>query len=174
MLYYSSSKIRSLLVAVQLHTCVRLFVKPHGLQRTRPPCPSPSSEVCPSSCPLHWWCHPAISFSDTLFSLCPQSFPASGIFPVSRLFTSHDQNTGASASASVLPVNILGWFDLLAFQGTLESLLQHHSSKVSILWLSAFFTLQLLQPYLTTGEDHSLDYMNLCQQNNVLAFQHTV
>ena len=68
----------------------------------------------------------------------------------------------------------IDWFDLFAVQGTFRSLLQHHSSKVSILWLSAFFTLQLLQPYLTTGEDHSLDYMNLCQQNNVLAFQHTV
>ena len=53
---------------------------PHGLQHTRPPCPSLSPEVCPSSCPLHQWCHPAIPSSDTLFSFCPQSFPASGLF----------------------------------------------------------------------------------------------
>ena len=85
---------------------------PHGLQHARPPCPSPSSRVCPNSCSLHWWCHPAISSSDALFSLCPQFFPASGTFPMSCLFISHDQNLGASASASVLPVNIQDWFPL--------------------------------------------------------------
>ena len=56
------------------------------------------SQSCPSSCPLHWWCHPAISSSDALFSFCPQSSPTSGVFPMSQLFTSDDQNTGASAS----------------------------------------------------------------------------
>ena len=70
------------------------------------------SRICQSPCPLHRWKHSGISFSDALFSFCPQSFPASGIFPVSRLFTSHDQNTGASASASVLPVNIQSWSPL--------------------------------------------------------------
>ena len=60
-------------------------LKSHGLQHTRPLCPSPSPKVCPNSCPLHWWCHPAISSSDALFSFCPQSFPASGTFPVSQL-----------------------------------------------------------------------------------------
>ena len=82
---------------------------PHGLQNTRPLCCSPSPKVCPSSCPLLQRCHPAISSFDALFSFCPQSFPASGTFLMSRLFTSDDQNTGASASASVLPVNIRGW-----------------------------------------------------------------
>ena len=85
---------------------------PRGLQHARAPCPSPSPGVCPSSCSLHWWCHPAISSSDTLFSFCPQSFPASGTFLKSCLFTSDDQNIGASASASVLPVNIQGWSPL--------------------------------------------------------------
>ena len=61
---------------------------PHRLQQTRPPCPSPSPKVCPSSCPLHWWCHAANSSSDTLISFCPQPFPASGNFPMSRLFAS--------------------------------------------------------------------------------------
>ena len=63
---------------------------PHGPQHIRPPCPSPSPEVCPSSCQLHRWCHPAISSSDTLFSLHPQSLPASGTFPMSWLFASDD------------------------------------------------------------------------------------
>ena len=121
-------------------------LQPSGLQHARPSSPSPSPGVCPSSCSLHWWCHPAISFSDTLF-FCPQSFPASGTFPVSHLSASDDQNTGVSAS--VLPVNIQGWsplrliwFDLLAIQGTFRSLLQHHSSKASVLWHSAFFTVR--------------------------------
>ena len=83
---------------------------PHGLQHTRPLCPSPPPGVCPSSCPLHGWCRPAISSSDTLF--CPQSFPASGTFPMSCPFASDYQNPGASASASVLPVNIHGWSPL--------------------------------------------------------------
>ena len=74
----------------------------YGLQNTRPPYPSPSPEVCPSSCPLHQWCHPAISSSDALFSFCLQSIPASGTFPMTQLFISGEQNTGASGSASVL------------------------------------------------------------------------
>ena len=90
----------------QSHSDVSL--RPHGLQHARPPCPSPSPEVHPSSCSWHRCCRPAISSSDTLFSFCPQSFPASGTFPVSHLFESDDQNTGASASASVLPVTIQG------------------------------------------------------------------
>ena len=75
---------------------------PHGLQHARPPCLSPSPRFCPSLCSLHWWCHPAISSSNALFSFCVQSFPTSGTFPMSPLFASDDQNTGASASASVL------------------------------------------------------------------------
>ena len=71
------------------HPVVSKSLWPHGLQHTRPLCPSPSPKVCPSSCPLHWWCHPVISSSDALF-FCPQSFPASGNFPMSQLFTSDD------------------------------------------------------------------------------------
>ena len=81
-----------------------------GLQHTRLPCPSPSPKLCPSSYPLHRWCHPAISFSDALFSFCPQSFPEPGTFPMSQLFASDDQNTGVFASASVHPMSIQGWF----------------------------------------------------------------
>ena len=69
------------------------------------------SQICPSSCPLHGWCHPPISSFDAPFS-CPQSFPTSGTFPMSLLFASHDQNTGVSTSASVFPMNIQDWFPL--------------------------------------------------------------
>ena len=86
-----------------------LILWPRGLQHTRPPCPSPSPGVCPSSCSLHCWCHPAILSSGALFSLCPWSFPASRTFPMSHLFTSDHQNNGASATASVFLVNIQGW-----------------------------------------------------------------
>ena len=78
----------------------------HGLQNSRLPCTSPSSGVCPSSCSLQQRCHPAISSSDAFFSFNPQSFPTSRTFPMSHLFSSDDQNTGVSASASVLPVSI--------------------------------------------------------------------
>ena len=83
-----------------------------GLQHTWTPCPSPSPRICPNSCSLRRCCHPVISSSDALSSFGPQFFPASGTFPMSHLFTSDDKNTGASASASVLPVNIQVWFPL--------------------------------------------------------------
>ena len=84
----------------------------HGLQHSRLPCPSPSPGACSNSCPLSWWWHPTILSSVLSFSSCLQSFPASGSFPVSQLFTSGGQSVGASASASVLPMNIQDWFPL--------------------------------------------------------------
>ena len=84
----------------------------HGLQHTRLPCPSPSLGVCPCSCPLNGWCHPTILSSLALFSFCLQSFPASGSFLMCQLFASGGQSIGASASASVLPKSIQGWFPL--------------------------------------------------------------
>ena len=88
-------------------------LRPHGLQqRTRFACPSLSPRVFSNSCPLSPWCYLITWSSGALFSLCLQSFPASGSFPMSRLFTSGGQSIGASASASVLPVNIQGWFPL--------------------------------------------------------------
>ena len=95
-----------------------------------------------------------MSSSVVPFSSCLQSFPASGSFPVSQLFTSGSQNIGASAL--VLPMNIQDWFDLLAVQGTLKHLLQHHSSKASLLRPSAFFTVQLSHPYMTIGKTIAL------------------
>ena len=84
---------------------------PHGLQHTRPPCPSPTPGVYSNSYPLSWWYHPTISSSVPPFS-CLQSFPASGSFPVIQLFTSGGQSIGGSSSASVLPMNIQDWFPL--------------------------------------------------------------
>ena len=100
-----------LLLLLFSHLVVSYSLRPHGLQHTRPSCPSSSPRVCPSLCSLHQWCHPAISSSDALF-FCPQSFPVSGTFPMSHLFTSDDPNTGASASGSVLPMNIQDWCPL--------------------------------------------------------------
>ena len=82
----------------------------HGLQHTRLPCPSPSPKACLNTCALSWWCHPTISSSVIPFSCCLQTFPVTGSFPVSWLFTSGGQSIGASAS--ILPINIQGWFPL--------------------------------------------------------------
>ena len=86
------------------------FLQPHGLQHTRLPCPLLSPRVCSNSCPLSQWCHPTISPSVIPFSSCPQSFPASGSFPMNWLFASGGQSIGASAS--VFPMNIQGWLPL--------------------------------------------------------------
>ena len=113
----------------------------------------------------------------TLFSLCSQSFPASGIFPVSCPFASDDQNTEAEASVSVLPVNIQGWSPLrliglnsLAAQGTLRRLLQYHSLKASLLWCSAFFMVQFSQPYVTTGKTIALTILTFVSKVMSLLF----
>ena len=110
------------------------------------------------------WFHPTISSSVIPFSSCLLFSPASGSFPMSWLLTSGGQSTGVSASASVLPMNIqkilisyrINWFDLLAVQGTLKSLLQHHSSKASVLQRSTFLMFQLSHPYMTSGKCRSL------------------
>ena len=84
----------------------------HEPQHARPPCPSPTPRVHPNPCPLSWWCHPTIPSSVILFSSCPQSFPASGSFQMSQLFTSGGQNIGVSASISDLPMNTQDWSSL--------------------------------------------------------------
>ena len=124
--------------------------QPHGLQHARLPCPSLSPGVHPNPCPLSWWCHPTISSSVIPFSSHLQSLPASGSFQMSQFFASGGQSIGIS----VLPMNTqdwyrMDWLDLLAVQGTLKSLLQHRSLKASVLWGSAFFTVQLSHPYMT-------------------------
>ena len=125
---------------------------------TRLPCPL-SPRVCSDSCPLCPCCHPVISSSAVRFSSCPQSFWVSGSFPMSRLFTIRWPKYW-SFSFSIRPSNEysglisfrMDWFDLLAVQGILKSLFQHHSSKASILWHSVFFMVQLSHPYMTTGK----------------------
>ena len=123
-------------------------LQPHGLQHSRPPCPSPTPRVYPnSSCPLSRWCHLTISSSVVLFSSCPQSFPASGSFPMSQLITSSGQSTEVSASASVLPMNIQDWFplglnSLISFKG----LWRVFSSAT--FWKHRFFG---AQPYLLSN-----------------------
>ena len=85
---------------------------PHELQHARPPCPSPTAGVHPNPCPLSRWCQPTISSSVAPFSSCPQSFPASGSFPMSQVFASGGQSIGVSASTSVLPMNTQDWSPL--------------------------------------------------------------
>ena len=100
-----------LYAAVQFsHSVVFDSLRPHELQNTRLPCPSPTPGACSNSCPLSQWCHPTSSSSVIPFSSYLQSFPASRFFPVSQFFMSAGQNIGASASASVLPMNIQDWF----------------------------------------------------------------
>ena len=132
-----------------------LTLQPHGLQHTRLPCPSPTPRAYSNSCPLSQWCHPTISSSVIPLSSRLRSFPASGSFPVSQLFAWGGQSIGVSASTSVLPMNtqdrsLLRWTGWISLQSKgLKSLLQHHSSKASILRFSAFFIVQLSHPYMT-------------------------
>ena len=133
---------------------------PQGLQHTRLPCPSPTPGACWNSCPSSQWCHPTISSSVILFSSCFQPFTASESFPMSQFFPSNGRSI--EASAPVLPVYSglisfrIDWFNLLALQGTLKSLLQYHCSKASILWHSAFFIVQLSHSYMTTRKTIAL------------------
>ena len=137
-------------------------LRPHEPPHARPPCPLPTPGVYPNSCPSSRWRHPTISSSVVPVSSCPQSLPASGSFPMSQLLTWAGQDIGVSASASVLPMNTqdwspLGWTGWISLPDrTLRSLLQHHSSRASILQRSAFFTVQLSHPYMTTGKTIAL------------------
>ena len=138
-------------------------LRPHEPQHARPPYPSPTLRVYPNPCPSSQWCHPTISFSVIPFSSCAQSLPASGYFPMSQLFACGGQNIGVSALASVLPMTIQDWSPLectgwISLQSKgLSSLLQHHSSKASILLCSAFFIVHTLShPYMTTGKTIAL------------------
>ena len=127
-------------------------LRSHGMHHASLPCVSLSFGVCSNSSSLSWWWYLTISYSANLFPFCLQSFPASGSFPTSQLFTSGGLSIGASASASALPMNIQGlisfridWFVLLAIQGTLNSLLQHHNSKAPrVLYGSTLTFIQVL------------------------------
>ena len=148
--------------SVQLLSRVWLFVTPWIAAR-QASCLSPTFGTYSNSCPLSQWCHPTISSSIIPFSSHLQSCPAWGSFQMSQFFTTDGQTTW-SFSFSISPSNEhpglisfrMDWLDLLVVQGTLRSLLQHHSSKASILRRSAFFTVQLSHPYMTTGKTIAL------------------
>ena len=137
-------------------------LRPHESQHARPPCPSPTPGVHSDSRPSSQWCHPAISSSVVPFLLPP--------IPPSIRVLSNESTLRMrypkywSFSFSIIPSKEIpglisfrmNWLDLLAVQGTLKSLLQHHSSKASILRCSAFFTVQLSHPYMTTGKTIAL------------------
>ena len=131
-------------------------LQPHGMQHARIPCPLLTPRASSNSCPSGRWCHQTISSSVILFSSCLQSFPGSGSFPVNQFFTSGGQSIGVSASASVLPMNTQDWFPLgltglISLQSKgLSRVFSNPISKASILQHSAFFTVQLSHPYMTT------------------------
>ena len=145
-------------------------------QHARPPCPSPTPRVHPNSCPSSQWCHPAILSCLPLLLLPP--------IPPSIRVLSNETTLSIrwpkywSFSFSISPSNEhpglisfkMNWLDLLAVQGTLKSLLQHHSSKVSILQHSAFFIVQFSYPYMTTGKTIALTRRTFVGQSNVSAF----
>ena len=154
------------------HSVMSDSLRPHGLLHTRLLCPSLSRGVCSDSCPLGRRCHLTISSSVSHLTSCPQSFPALGPFLMSQLFTSVGQNVGASASASVLPMNIQDWFSL-GLTG-LISLLSKGLSRVffsTILWKHRFFVSQpslgqTLTPVHDCWKNYSFDYTDLCQQSD--------
>ena len=141
------------------HSVVSDSFQPHGLQHTRLSCPSPILELAQTH--VHW-VGDAISSSVIPFSSCPQSFPASGSFLMSQFFTAGGQSIGASASASIPPMNIQGWFplglvDLISLQSKEHSTpILQHTYKASILWHSAFFIVQRSHSYMTTGKPIAL------------------
>ena len=126
---------------------------PHESQYVRPPCPSPTPGDYSHSCPLSWWCHPAISSSVVPFSSCPQSLPAAGSFPMSQLFASGGQSTGVSASASVLPMNTQDWSPLDQIRADWISLQSKGLSRV-------FFN--------TTVQKHHFFIFHLLLQHNLV------
>ena len=140
---------------------------PHGLKHARPHklpvCPSQTPRVYSNSCPSSWWCHPTVSSSVITFFSCLQSFPASGSLAMSQFFAKGGQSIG-SFSCIIHPSNEysglisfrMDWLDLLAVQRTLKSLLQHHSSKTSILQLLSF----LYGPTLTSIHDYWRNWIN--------------
>ena len=135
-------------------------LRPHESQHARPPCSSPTPGVYPNPCSSSWWCHPAISSSVIPFSSCPQSFPASGSFPVSQLFASGGQSIGVSASTSVLPMKTQDWSPLgwngwiilqskglsRVFSNTMVQKHQFFSAQLSSLSNSHIYTWLLEKP----------------------------
>ena len=153
-------QLNSLLSSVQSLSHVRLFAacQSHGLKHARPPCPSPIPGAYSNSCPLCQWCHTIISSSVVPFFHL-QSFPHIRVFSSESAlcirwpkYWRFSFNMSPSNEYSGLISFRIDWLDLLTVQRTLKSLLQHHSSKASILQCSAFFIVQLSHPYMATGK----------------------
>ena len=150
---------------------------PHGLQHARLACPSVSPGVCSNSCPLSQWSHPTISSSVISFSFLPSIFPSIRVFSSESALYIRWPKYG-SFSFSISPFNEysglisfrIDWFDFLAVQGALKSLIQYHSLKSSILWCSAFFMAQLSHLYMTTGETIALTTWTLVGKMMSLLF----
>ena len=136
---------------------------PHEPQHTRPPCPSPTPGVHPNPCPSSWWYHPTISSSVIPFSSCPQSFLASGSFPMSQLFTSDGQSIGVSASTSVLPMNTQDWSPL-GWTGWTHS--KHYSQWWKTESISPKVRNETRVPTLTTTIQHSFGSFGHSNQNS--------
>ena len=142
-------------------------LQPHGLKHISLLCPSLTLRACSNSCPSSQWCHLTILSSIITFSSCLQSFLASGSFLESVLpircpkHWSFNFSISHSNEYSGLISFRMDWLDLLAVQGTLKSLLQHHSSKATILWCSAFFMVYFSHPYMTTGKIIALSRQTL-------------
>ena len=158
------------------HSVMSDSLWPHGLQHTRPPCPSPTPRAYSNSHPSSRWCHPTISSSVVPFTSRLWSFPASGSFLRSQLISSGGQNIGVSASASILPINTqdwspLGWTGRIYLQSKGLSRVFSNTRFESINSSALSF---LYSPTLTSIHDYwknnSFDYMNLCWQSNVSAF----
>ena len=132
-------------------------LQPHELQHARPPCPSPTPRVHSNSRPSSQWCHLASSSSVVPFSSCIRVFSNESTFHMRwPKYWSFSFSISPFKEHPGLISFRMDWLDLLAVQGTHKSLLQHHSSKSSILWCSAFFTVQLSHPYMTTGKTIAL------------------
>ena len=149
---------------------------PHGLQLGRLPCSSLSPGVCSTSCPLSQWCHPTISFLCHPLLLLPSIFPSirvlsneSGLHIRWPKYWRFCFSISPSSEYSGLISFRIDWFDPLAIQGTLKSLLWHHNSKASILWHPAFFMVQLSHLYRLL-KNHSFDSTDLCRQSDTSAF----
>ena len=163
---------------IRFNCCSVVFnsLQPHRLQHVRLPCPSLTLRVYSNSCPLNWWCHSIISSSVNPFSSCLQSFPASRSFPMNKLFTSGGQSIGASASVTVLPVNIQDWFPLgwtgwISLQSKrLSRVFSNTTVKIINSLVLSFLYSPLFAFIHDYWKNHSFDETDLCWQSTVSDF----
>ena len=159
------------------HSVVSDSLRPHDSQHTRPPCPSPTPGVHPNSCVSSQWCHPAISSSCRPLLLLPPIPPSIRVFsnesPLCMRWLKYWSYSFSISPSNEHPGLIsfrMDWLDLLAVQGSLKSLLQHRSSKGSILWCLAFFMVHLSHPYMTPGKTIALTILTFVGKVIALLF----